>query len=146
MRIERLLQAARERLVVLVDSAVLIEAAKLLGSGSDLVIVCGSDGILQGVVTKSDIVKQISVCQGARCLRPVSSVMTRDVAVCRVADRLEDISELMAQRHWKNMPIVDADTRPIGVLTAQAALRSLLNDAQYEEAPRVNFVQGVGYR
>ncbi len=53
MLIEGLLQAARERLVTIVDDAKLIEAAKLLSSGTDLVIVCDREGILQGVLTQS---------------------------------------------------------------------------------------------
>ncbi len=146
MLIGAMLQAARERLVTIVDDARLVEAAKLLSSGTDLVIVCDSDGILQGVVTKTDVVKQISVCQGATCMCPISSVMTRDVVLCRGSDRLEDVSESMKQRHLKNIPVVDADNRPIGVLTARVILRALLSDAKYEEAQLVDFVTGVGYR
>ena len=146
MLIEGLLQAARERLVTVADDARLIEAARLLSSGTDLVTVCDGDGILRGVVTKTDVVKQISTCQGATCLCPVAEVMTRDVALCRGADRLADVSEAMKRRHLKNIPVVDADNRPIGVLTARVILRTLLGDAEYEEAQMIDFVKGVGYR
>ncbi len=146
MLIEGLLDAARERLVTLLDDTRLIEAAKLLSSGTDLLVVCNSDGILQGVVTKTDLVKQISVCQGASCMCSVSKVMTRDVALCRLSDRLEDVSEVMKQRHLKNIPIVDADSRPTGVLTARIILRALLSESKYEEAQLVDYVEGVGYR
>lgn len=146
MFIDGMLQAAREKLVTIVDDAKLIETAKLLCSGTDLVIVCDSKGVLQGVVTKTDVVKQVSVCQGATCMCPASTVMTRDVALCRGSDRLQDVSELMKQRHLKNIPVVDADNRPVGVLTARAILRVLLSDAEYEEAQLVDYVKGVGYR
>ncbi len=146
MFIEGILHAAREKLVTIVDDATLIEAAKLLCSGTDLLIVCDSGGVLQGVVTKTDVVKQISVCQGAACTCPVSTVMTRDVALCRGSDRLEDVSKLMKERHLKNIPVVDCRNRPIGVLTARAILRALLSDAEYEEAQLVDYVKGVGYR
>lgn len=146
MLIEGMLRAARERLVTIVNDAKLIEAAKRLSSGTDLVIVCDGDGIMQGVITKTDVVKQISVCQGATCMCPVSTVMTRDVALCRGLDHLEDVSELMKQRHLKNIPVVDADNRPIGILTARLILRALLSDAEYEEAQVIDFISGVGYR
>lgn len=146
MFIEGMLHAAREKLVTIVDDANLIEAAKLLSSGTDLVIVCDGEGALQGVVTKTDVVKQISVCQGATCICPVSTVMTRDVALCRGSDRLEDVSRLMKERHLKNIPVVDGDNRPIGVLTARSILRALLSDAEHEEAQLVDYVKGVGYR
>ncbi len=146
MLIESLLQAACERLVTIADDARLIDAAKLLSSGTDLVIVCDGDGILRGVVTKTDVVKQIGTCQGATCMRPVASVMTRDVALCRGPDRLQDVSELMKWRHLKIIPVVDADNRPVGILTARAILRAILGDVEYEEAQLIDFVKGVGYR
>lgn len=146
MFVEGMLEVAREKLVTITDDARLIEAAKLLSSGTDLVIVCDSAGAIQGVVTKTDVVRQISVCQGATCMCPVSTVMTRDVALCREADLLQDVSKLMNERHLKNIPVVAADNRPIGVLTARAILRVLLGDAEYEEAQLADYVKGVGYR
>ncbi len=146
MFVEGMLEVAREKLVTVADGARLIEAAGLLSSGTDIVIVCDSEGVLQGVVTKTDVVRQISVCQGATCMCSVSTVMTRDVALCRGADLLQDVAKLMKERHLKNIPVVDADSRPIGVLTARAVLRVLLSDAEYEEAQLVDYVKGVGYR
>ena len=146
MFVKGMLEVAREKLVTIADDARLIEAAKLLSSGTDLVIVCDGAGALQGVVTKTDVVRQISVCQGATCMCPVSTVMTRDVALCREADLLQDVSKLMKERHLKNIPVVAADNRPIGVLTARAILRVLLGDAEYEEAQLADYVKGVGYR
>ena len=146
MFVEGMLKEAREKLVTVADDARLIEAAKLLSSGTDLVIVCDSDGGLRGVVTKTDVVRQISNCNGATCMCPIAKVMTRDVVLCREADLLQDVSRLMKERHLKNIPIVAADNRPIGVLTARAILRVLLGDAKYEEAQLVDYVKGVGYR
>ncbi len=146
MFVEGMLEAARERLVTIADDAPLIEAAKLLTSGTDLVIVCDGQGVLQGVVTKTDVVRQISVCQGATCMCPASTVMTRDVASCRGVDLLKNVSKRMKERHLKNIPVVDGDNRPIGVLTARAVLRVILSDAEYEEAQLVDYVKGIGYR
>jgi len=146
MVVEGMLEVARTKLVTLADDARLIEAAKLLSSGTDLVIVCDSEGGLRGVVTKTDVVRQISECDGATCMCPASKVMTREVVMCRGSDLLRDVSKLMKERHLKNIPVVAEDNRPIGVLTAQAILRVLLGDAEYEEAQLVDYVKGVGYR
>jgi CBS domain-containing protein len=146
MFVEGMLELAREKLVTITDDAPLIEAAKLLTSGTDLVIVCDGHGVLQGVVTKTDVVRKISVCQGATCMCPASTVMTRDVALCRGMDLLQDVSKRMKERHLKNIPVVDGDNRPIGVLTARAILRVILSDAEYEEAQLVDYVKGIGYR
>ena len=81
MFVEGMLEMAREKLVTIANDARLIEAAKLLSSGTDLVIVCDSEGILQGVVTKTDVVRQISVCQGATCMCPADGHDARCCAV-----------------------------------------------------------------
>lgn len=146
MFVEGMLEAAREKLVTIPDDATLIDAARLLSSGTDLVIVCDGEGVLQGVVTKTDVARQIGVCQGSTCMCPASTVMTRDVALCRSADALQDVARLMKERHLKNIPVVDGNNRPLGVLTARAVLRILLGDAEYEEAQLVDYVKGVGYR
>ena len=110
----------RARLVTVADDARLIEAAGLPTSGTDLVVVCSGGGIIQGAVTKTDVVRQISTCRGAACHVTVDSVMTRDVVLCRGSDRLQDVSERVKARHLKNIPVVDRDNRPLGLLTARA--------------------------
>ena len=146
MYVEDMPKAARARLVTIAIDANLIEAAKLLTSGIDIVVALDREGALQGVVTKTDVVRQISTCQGAACHAPVSSVMTRDVVLCQGSDRLEDVSERMKARHLKNIPVVDGENRPVGLLTARAVLRVLLGAAEHEEAQLVDYVKGVGYR
>ena len=66
MLVEKITPLARERLLMVNQDAPVIEAARLLRDGrSDLVVVCDHNGLLSGVVTKSDIVAQISQCLGA---------------------------------------------------------------------------------
>ena len=70
MLVEKLLPAARKKLVTIADDTPLIQAAKLLRAGTDLVVVCGSADFLSGVITKTDVVRQISNCKGATCITP----------------------------------------------------------------------------
>ena len=61
MFVDRLLPIALQKLVTIIDSAQLIEAATLLrDAGTDIVAVCTSSGVLAGVITKTDVVGQIS--------------------------------------------------------------------------------------
>lgn len=146
MFVENIPKAAHGKLVTIGDDCELIEAAKLLTSGTDLVVVCNSEGIARGVVTKTDIVNQMSVCTGAACHCPVSTVMTSAIVVCRGQDLLQDVSERMKARRLKNIPLVDGQNRPLGVLTARTVLSVLLGDLALEEAQLVDYVKGVGYR
>jgi CBS domain-containing protein len=107
MYVDRLLTAAREKLVTIADDASLMEAANLLHRGTDLVIVCDSAGLVAGVITKADVVGQMSRCQGGSCMVAASLTMTRDVISCRPGELLQKVWERMKQRKLKNIPVVD---------------------------------------
>jgi len=80
--VERILSVARKRLFTIRDDAPLINAATLLSDrDSDLVVVCASDELLVGVISKADVVCQMSHCRGAACTEAASAVMTRTVAL-----------------------------------------------------------------
>ncbi|MGX4805471.1 CBS domain-containing protein [Bradyrhizobium guangdongense] len=146
MIVEAMLPAARERLIILGDDAPLIDAARLLRDlEADLVVVRSSDGLLAGVITKTDVVRQISQCQGASCMAAASATMTKPVVCCRPTDLLSDIWSVMKERHLKNIPILDSASRPIGVLNARDALEALLEELEYQEVLLRDYVMCVGY-
>lgn len=146
MFVDSVLPAARARLVMLADDAPLLQAARLLGMpGTDLVVVCGTDGALAGVVTKTDVVVRISHCQGASCTTPAALVMQRDAVVCQQGERLDEVWSRMKARGLKNLPILDGSRRPVGVLNARDVLQALLHDVENEEALLRDYVMTAGY-
>jgi CBS domain-containing protein len=147
MFVERTLSAARKRLVTIRDDAPLIHAATLLlDFDGDLIVVCNSDELLAGVITKTDVVRQISHCRGSGCTTAASMVMTRNVISCHPGDLLHEVWSTMKERRLKNVPIVDQDVRPLGVLNARDALEALLKDVEHEEVLLREYVMCVGYR
>jgi CBS domain-containing protein len=143
--VEKLLTQARDRLVTVAHDAPLLEAAKLLQAGTDIIVVCDSAGLVTGVVTKTDVVGQMSVCGGASCIQPVSMVMTRTIFTCRPGDLLNDVWAMMKQRELKNVPVIDLESRPLGVLNARDALQVLLQETEDEELLLRDYVMGIGY-
>ena len=128
------------------DDARLIDAAKMLNQGNEIILIVNHAGTLLGVVTKTDVVRQISHCQGGACLCPVTAAMTGDVVTCTATDTLQNVSQWMKERQLKNIPVVDDCHRPIGVLTARLILRKLLGEVENEEAQLIDYVKGIGYR
>jgi CBS domain-containing protein len=147
VKVERILPAAQERLVTVKIDALLVDAARLLnGPQLNLVVVCDDPGKMAGVITKTDVVGSISHCTGFSCTTAAANVMTRDVQYCRPDDWLHDVWSIIKQHGLKNIPVVDQDSVPVGVLNARDALQVLLEDVQYEEQMLRDFVAGVGYR
>ena len=146
MFVDRLLRAALQKLVTIVDSAELIEAAKLLRDAStDIVAVCTSGGVLAGVITKTDVIGQIIRCQGQSCATPASLVMTREVVVCKPDQLLSDVWSIMKMRELRSIPVVNVGSHPIGMLTARDALELLLEEAQDEELLLRDYVMCVEF-
>jgi len=114
--------------------------------GVDIVLVCDTAGFLSGVITKTDVVDQISHCQGQSCVTPTTLVMTRSVITCHPSDWLQNVWAVMKQRQLKNIPVIDSEAKPIGVLNARDALNGLLGEVENEEMRLRDYVMSVGYR
>jgi CBS domain-containing protein len=141
------LPAARDGLVTVRTDALLIDAAKLLNDPRhNLVVVCDDSGRMAGVITKTDVVSRISHCTGCSCTMAAAHVMTREVTFCRPSDRLHEVWSIVKQRALKNIPIVDQDNMPLGVLSARDLVRVLLEDTEHEESLLLDYVVGIGYR
>jgi len=145
--VEQILPSVQEKLVTVKTDALLIDAAKLLNDPRhNLVIVCDNSGRMAGVITKTDIVGRISHCTGCSCTMAASHVMTREVTFCRPGDWLQEVWSIVKQRGLKNIPVVDRDTVPLGVLNARDMVRVLLEDSEHEESLLRDYVMGIGYR
>ena len=107
---------------------------------------CGSEGFLAGVITKTDVVDRISHCQGASCAVAASLVMTRDVVVCQPGNWLNEVWSKMKEHGLRNVPVTDRDCRPVGMLSARDALQVLLEEVENEESLLRDYVMCVGYQ
>lgn len=125
----------------------LVDVAKLLSDTQiSLVVVCDPNGAMVGIITKTNIVQQIGHCRGASCTTAAAELMVRDVIYCRPGDRLPDVLSMMAKRGFVHIPVVDDQSKPLGVMNARDALRALLAEEEYEESLLRDYVMGIGYR
>jgi CBS domain-containing protein len=147
IRVEKIVPVARERLITVRDDAPLVEAAKFLDGGHiNLVVVCDKAGAMVGIVTRTDVVRQMALCQGCGCTAAAATVMTRDVIYCRPGDLLHDVWSIMKERKLLHVPIIGDDFRPLGVINARDVLLVLLEASEYEEGLLRDYVMGIGYR
>lgn len=145
--VEEIVTVAQKRLVIIRDDAPLIEAAKLLdGRHINLVVICDKTGAMVGIVTRTDIVRMMAVCQGCGCTVPVATVMTKDVTCCRPSDVLGDVWTTMKENNLLHVPIVDENFKPLGVINARDALLVLMEKAEFESSILRDYVMNVGYR
>ena len=146
LRVTHLKAVAHSRLVTATLQTRLLEAAqKLADTQIGLVVVCDPDGVIAGVISKSDIVRQIGHCLGSACQTLACDLMTTNVVCCHPDDSLSDVLAVMEQRSLVHIPLLDEKRRPIGVLNARDALRALVQAGEYEETLLRDYVMGIGY-
>jgi arabinose-5-phosphate isomerase len=146
MIVKNFLPTARKRMCCIKSDSALLQAARLLERAHDMLLVRDADGCLVGVLTKTDAVRQIGVCTGSNCTAPVAEAMSRDLITAAPESLLKDAWETMKKDGLKNIPIVDADGKPLGVLNARDVLQNLWQEVQNEEDLLFNYVMNVGYR
>jgi CBS domain-containing protein len=146
VRVENILPVARKRLITVGDDAPLLRTATLLGAPHvSLVVVCDTAGVAVGVLSKADIVRQISHCDGHACTTAAASVMTRNIISCNRRDWLDDVWSTMKNTGVRQIPILDENSKPLGIVYAIDAIHALLGEAQNREQMLHDYVMSAGY-
>ena len=138
---------SRSRLVTVGADALLAEVAALLSRTQiSLVVVCDAAGVAAGVITETILVRHLGYGKADIFTTRAGDVMALEFTVCRPTDLLPEILTEMHERGLVHVPVVDQDSRPIGVVNARDGLRALLAQGNFEEALLRNYVMGIGYQ
>jgi CBS domain-containing protein len=62
--------------------------------------------------------------------------MAREVYSCHADEAIEAAEELMADKHIRRLPVVDAEDRPVGVLSLNDLARSVTTAGENDGAQR----------
>jgi len=146
MQVKEVLPRACERLAVIDAAASIRDAAHLMTEPhTNLVVVCRA-GAAIGVITKKDIVDEISSSEAFDLSAPVETVMTREVTHCLSSDPLADVWKTMKTRDIQSIPVLDENRVPVGIVYARDALQCLLQEVETDDQLVRDFISGVGYR
>ena len=145
--VQHILEDTRKRLAVLDRQALVSEAAAILANpDTPLVVVCDSEGVAVGVVSKSNIIRAISLAKDGAVTMTAGDVMTRPVLSCHVSQTLHGVWETMNARTVRSVPVLDDSGRPEGVVHARDLVRALFNEVDEEELLLRDYVMGIGYQ
>jgi CBS domain-containing protein len=145
--VRHILDDARKRLAVLSRDSLVLEAAEILANPEmPIVVVCDSEGITVGVVSRGDIVRVLACAKGDAHKMTTSATMTTAVLSCHVDQTLRQVWESMNARSLRAVPIFDGSGRPQGVVHARDLARALLDEMNEEELSLRDYVLGIGYQ
>lgn len=97
---------------------------------SGAILLVNSDGQLSGIFTDSDLARLFERKRDNAIDRPIREIMTAGPINLKSSAMLIDAIDLLAARKISELPIVDADRRPIGMIDITDVLGLLPNQPQ----------------
>ncbi|MFM8274868.1 MAG: SIS domain-containing protein [Gemmata sp.] len=86
------------------------------GRRTGAIMLVDASGRLAGLFTDSDLARLFENRADGLLDAPIAQVMTRDPVVISPAERVVEALEVLKARKFSELPVVDADGRPIGML------------------------------
>jgi arabinose-5-phosphate isomerase len=86
------------------------------GRRTGAVMLTDPDGRLSGLFTDSDLARLFEQRRDAALDRPIGEVMTQNPITIPQGARVADAVEIMRLRKISELPVVDAEGRPIGLI------------------------------
>lgn len=131
MKINDILNDKGAEIVTISPDATVRELVGLLAQHNIGALVVSRDGsTLDGIVSERDIVRHLYV-DGLIAERPVSSIMTSEVATCQRGSTLEDVRGEMTTRRIRHLPVVE-DGSLVGIVSIGDIVKSTIGQLEFE--------------
>jgi CBS domain-containing protein len=134
--------------VVTIDaSATLVEAAQRMREANVGVLPVLQDGVVRGVLTDRDLVVRAIAQEADPRTTRVGDCATVEPVMAHADWDADQALEVMARHQVGRLPVVDADARPVGIVTLSSlALRTREDDEALSAAKEVSRRSARGER
>lgn len=113
----------------------IIVGLRRAGRRTGAVILVDSEAKLSGIFTDSDLVRLLEQRRDGQLDRPIHEVMTRSPLTIRPEQSLEDAVTLFSSRKISELPVVDREGTPVGLLDITDVISCLPAEASPGPAP-----------
>jgi arabinose-5-phosphate isomerase len=110
-----------ETLATVAEDATVAEALRPAGAGrrAGALVVVDPAGRLAGIFTDGDLRRRVNELGAGLLDRPIKDVMTARPAALPADALVRDAVQLVRERRLDEIPVVDADGRPLGLIDVQ---------------------------
>ena len=132
MQVRQILERKGQEVITTSPETTLEEAARMLKDHriGALVVTDEGGGVL-GIVSERDIGNALAE-HGAVCgKRPVSEIMTVDLAVCSPDDTTDTLMEVMTHQRVRHLPVIE-DGRLAGIVSIGDVVKSRMEEIAFE--------------
>jgi CBS domain-containing protein len=132
MTVRAILDVKGREVVTIAASKTLNDAAALLAEKRiGAVVVLSGDERISGILSERDIVRAVADEGAAALDKPVSSVMTARVKVCRENHTVNEVMQIMTQGRFRHLP-VEKDGRLAGIISIGDVVKRRIEEVERE--------------
>jgi len=119
----------KRRTVITIGPDKTIQAAikKLVDNNIGALPVCDSKGVMLGIITERDLLKECLQKIAQVSSTTIKDVMTKEVAISVPEDNIDYIVSVMTHKKIRHIPIVDG-SKLVGIISARDLVESQLEE------------------
>jgi CBS domain-containing protein len=145
MQVVQILREKGRDVVALPSEATLSEAARLLARKRiGALVVRDASGALVGILSERDVVRAVAEESVSALARPVSAIMTREVATCTELDTVEELMEMMTQGRFRHVPVLDEHNQICGLVSIGDVVKMHIEETMREAANLRQYIAAAG--
>jgi len=126
--------ARKGREIATADASISLRAAARMMSERNIgsLVLVDGDGELAGIISERDIVRAMADAGEAAAALPVSRFMTADVCTCSPETLTGELMQLMTERRFRHLPVVDGEGRMIGIVSIGDVVLQRMKEMAFE--------------
>ena len=105
------------------------------------VVITGSGGAVEGIVSERDIVSAVARSGPEVLSAPVGEVMTRAVHTCDPADSIYEIMNVMTEKRIRHLPVV-VDGKLKGIVSIGDVVKQRIAEIEFEASEMKRYIGG----
>ena len=143
MQIRNVLAAKDRPIITIGTGATVSEAvAELVRHNIGSLPVINETGMMVGIFTERDVLRGLHDRGKDFCHESLASVMTEPVVSCSPGESVHDAMGRMSEHRIGQLPVTDAEGKPIGLVSVGDLIRVLHESAEEERKNLMNYVYG----
>jgi CBS domain-containing protein len=121
-----------------------LEAVKVMEKHRVGAVVVAAEGRLRGIFTERDLMRRVVLAEKNPSTTKVRDVMTPDCASAPADMSLGEALRVMLEKHFRHLPLVDADKNVLGIVSIRNLLQHRVDDLGKRVDSLVNYMGADG--
>jgi CBS domain-containing protein len=143
MTVRRILETKGREVVTIDPATTLAEAVKTLAERRiGVLVVTGSDGDLQGILSERDVVRLVAGGGMDALSGNVGEVMTREVTTAGEDTTVDEAMEIMTRRRFRHLPVCEGG-RLVGIVSIGDVVKRRIEAAEQEAEEMRSYIHAA---